>query len=87
MLSRRLITTLVFVPPFLLGLFTETPGNLVLAIMGAGCAIWGLAEFYKLTAHLGAKPPRTWLYIVALGGPFVIYSNYRFGLDLKWMLG
>ncbi|MCA9444201.1 MAG: CDP-archaeol synthase [Candidatus Omnitrophica bacterium] len=87
MLSRRLITTLVFVPPFLLGLFTDTPGNLVLAIMGAGCAIWGLAEFYKLTAHLGAKPPRTWLYIVALGGPFVIYSNYRFGLDLKWMLG
>ncbi len=87
MLSRRLITTFVFVPPFLLGLFTDTPGNLVLAFMGAGCAIWGLSEFYKLTAHLGAKPPRTWLYIVAILGPFVIYANYGFDLNLKWMLG
>jgi phosphatidate cytidylyltransferase len=87
MLSRRLITTLVFVPPFLLGLFTDTPGNLVLAIMGALCSVWGLSEFYRLTAHLGANPPKVWLYLVALGGPFVIYANYGFGLELKWMLG
>jgi len=87
MLSRRLITTFVFVPPFLLGLFTDTPGNLVLAFMGAFCAVWGLAEFYKLTAHLGAKPPRTWLYLVALVGPFLIYSNHGIGIGLKWSLG
>lgn len=87
MLSRRLLTTLVFVPPFLLGLFTETPGHLVLAVMGAVCAVWGLSEFFQLTDHLGAHPPRLWMYFIAVGGPFLIYSHYGFGIPLVWMVG
>jgi phosphatidate cytidylyltransferase len=86
MLLRRFATAFVFIPPFLLGLLTDTPGHLVLACMGAGCSIWGLSEFFNLAGRLGAHPPRRWLYFLAATLPFGIYLRYAAGLDLQWLL-
>jgi phosphatidate cytidylyltransferase len=87
MLPRRLATALIFIPPFLLGLLTDSPGHLVLAFIGAGCGIWGLSEFFNLGARRGAHPPRRWLYFIALITPFVVYARYWRHEDSRWLVG
>ena len=86
MLFRRFATTFVFLPPFLLGLLLDSPGHLILAIMGAGCSVWGLSEFFNLAGNLGARPPRRWLYFLAVTTPFGIYLHFAADLDFLWLL-
>lgn len=79
MLSRRLATALVFIIPFLVGILTQRPGNLVLAAMAAGCSVWGLSEYFNLASRIGAKPPRSWIYLLCFVFPSLIYGRYAFG--------
>lgn len=83
MLLRRLATALVFVIPFLVGILTQWPGNLILAAMAAGCSIWGLAEFFNLAARIGANPPRYWISLQCIVFPIWVYGHSAFGWSFE----
>jgi phosphatidate cytidylyltransferase len=86
MLSRRLATTGVFLPFLLIGLLTDTPGKIVIALVVAGCSVWGLKEFFNLAARVGACPPRQWILFIAVVSPLLILTCRLAHVPYRWIL-
>lgn len=82
MLARRLATTAVFIPILLVTLLTRFPGQLVMAVVIAGCSVWGLSEFFNLAQRLGAQPARLWICFSAALLPLVVQVCH--GLDIPY---
>jgi phosphatidate cytidylyltransferase len=87
MLSRRIITTFLFLPFFVVELVTENPGQLLIALFVAGASVWGLSEFFNLGQRLGALPPRKWIYLAVVILPFIAHYCHLTKGSRLWMLG
>ncbi len=86
MLSRRLATTGVFLPFLFIGLLTDVPGRIVIALVVAGCSVWGLREFFTLAARVGAYPPQTWMLLFAVVLPLLVLGCGLAGVPYRWLL-
>ncbi len=86
MLSRRLATTGVFLPFLLIGLLTDVPGKVVIALVVAFCAVWGLQEFFNLASRVGAYPPREWILFFAVVLPVCLLICWLASIPYRWVL-
>ena len=87
MLSRRIVTTAVFIPIFIVGVAIEWPGQLIIAGVVAFCSVWGLSEFFNLAQRIGAHPPRLWIYFSVIVFPFVVHLRPPAEFGLGWTMG